>query len=266
MWRSWWTSSTEANAISYPRRFPVLQQSTCYQLPPKVPCFAAKQMLSVTPKGSLFCNKANAISYPQRFPVLFLFPVPGGNDGPSGVLICSENYITYKNLGDQPDIRCPIPRRRVSVRGHKVWLSVSASTCCAPHLLHIWGGEKGMFMVLSKNQRGEESRNSEKSKNQMGEGSQDSEKRLVLNKDLRHSVLLACWMISGSLFQSFGAAFLKYQSPYHSLFLLQPEMGSWLKKTTKSTLWSECKLKAVLMCTMLALLYCHHLEFYSCHF
>jgi hypothetical protein len=44
----------------------------------------------------------------------FLVSVPGGNDGPSGVLICSENYLTYKNLGDQHDIRCPIPRRRVS--------------------------------------------------------------------------------------------------------------------------------------------------------
>jgi len=44
----------------------------------------------------------------------FLIPVPGGNDGPSGVLVCSENYITYKNLGEQLDIRCPIPRRRVS--------------------------------------------------------------------------------------------------------------------------------------------------------
>jgi len=43
-----------------------------------------------------------------------MLTVPGGSDGPSGVLICSENYITYKNLGDQPDIRCPIPRRRVS--------------------------------------------------------------------------------------------------------------------------------------------------------
>ena len=43
-----------------------------------------------------------------------LLTVPGGSDGPSGVLICSENYVTYKNLGDQPDIRCPIPRRRVS--------------------------------------------------------------------------------------------------------------------------------------------------------
>ncbi|XP_071823754.1 splicing factor 3B subunit 3-like [Apostichopus japonicus] len=42
----------------------------------------------------------------------FLIAVPGGSDGPSGVLVCSENYITYKNLGDQPDIRMPIPRRR----------------------------------------------------------------------------------------------------------------------------------------------------------
>ena len=42
----------------------------------------------------------------------FLISVPGGNDGPSGVIVCSENYVTYKNLGDQPDIRCPIPRRR----------------------------------------------------------------------------------------------------------------------------------------------------------
>lgn len=41
-----------------------------------------------------------------------LISVPGGKDGPSGVLICSENYLTYKNLGDQHDIRCPIPRRR----------------------------------------------------------------------------------------------------------------------------------------------------------
>lgn len=41
-----------------------------------------------------------------------LMTVPGGSDGPSGVLVCCENYIIYKNLGDQPDIRCPIPRRQ----------------------------------------------------------------------------------------------------------------------------------------------------------
>lgn len=38
--------------------------------------------------------------------------VPGGSDGPSGVLVCCENYILYKNLQDQPDIRCPIPQRQ----------------------------------------------------------------------------------------------------------------------------------------------------------
>lgn len=43
-----------------------------------------------------------------------LVTVPGGNDGPGGVLVCAENYITYKNFGDQPDIRAPIPRRRVN--------------------------------------------------------------------------------------------------------------------------------------------------------
>lgn len=41
-----------------------------------------------------------------------LIPVPGGNDGPSGLIVCSENFITYKNFGEQPDIVCPIPRRK----------------------------------------------------------------------------------------------------------------------------------------------------------
>ena len=38
--------------------------------------------------------------------------VPGGSDGPSGLLLCCENYLIYKNIGDQPDVRCPIPRRQ----------------------------------------------------------------------------------------------------------------------------------------------------------
>ncbi|KAE9554985.1 hypothetical protein FO519_001803 [Halicephalobus sp. NKZ332] len=41
-----------------------------------------------------------------------LIAVPGGSDGPSGVIVCCENWIVYKNLGDQPDIRVPIPRRK----------------------------------------------------------------------------------------------------------------------------------------------------------
>lgn len=50
---------------------------------------------------------------PLNDPGNLLIAVPGGNDGPSGVIVCCENYLVYKNLGDQPDIRCPIPRRRV---------------------------------------------------------------------------------------------------------------------------------------------------------
>jgi splicing factor 3B subunit 3 len=36
--------------------------------------------------------------------------VPGGTDGPSGVLVCSENWITYRHP-DEPEHRVPIPRR-----------------------------------------------------------------------------------------------------------------------------------------------------------
>lgn len=40
----------------------------------------------------------------------YLISVPGGNDGPSGVLVCSENYITWMHQ-DCESIRIPIPRR-----------------------------------------------------------------------------------------------------------------------------------------------------------
>ncbi|KAJ3416788.1 Splicing factor 3B subunit 3 [Chytridiales sp. JEL 0842] len=40
----------------------------------------------------------------------FLVAVPGGTDGPSGVLVCSENFITWKHV-DYPPRRVPIPYR-----------------------------------------------------------------------------------------------------------------------------------------------------------
>jgi splicing factor 3B subunit 3 len=39
-----------------------------------------------------------------------LIPVPGGNDGPGGLLVCAENWIIWQNI-DQDEIRAPIPRR-----------------------------------------------------------------------------------------------------------------------------------------------------------
>ncbi|KAI9653994.1 MAG: pre-mRNA-splicing factor rse1 [Bathelium mastoideum] len=40
-----------------------------------------------------------------------LFQVPGGTDGPSGVLVCSEDNITYRHH-NQDTFRVPIPRRK----------------------------------------------------------------------------------------------------------------------------------------------------------
>ncbi|KAK7270094.1 hypothetical protein RIF29_22995 [Crotalaria pallida] len=39
-----------------------------------------------------------------------LVTVPGGGDGPSGVLVCAENFVIYKNQGHQ-EVRAVIPRR-----------------------------------------------------------------------------------------------------------------------------------------------------------
>eukprot|EP01041_Mallomonas_annulata_P001015 gene1015-1991_t len=40
-----------------------------------------------------------------------LLTVPGGDDGPSGVLICGENWVSYKHQG-HPEVRTAIPRRK----------------------------------------------------------------------------------------------------------------------------------------------------------
>ncbi|KAK7070838.1 Splicing factor 3B subunit 3 [Halocaridina rubra] len=76
----------------------------------------------------------------------FLISVPGGNDGPSGVLVCSENYITYKNLGDQPDIRCPIPRRRNDLDDPERGMIF---ICAATHKT------RSMFFFLAQTEQGD---------------------------------------------------------------------------------------------------------------
>lgn len=40
-----------------------------------------------------------------------LLPVPGGEGGPSGVLVCGENWVAYKHQ-DHPEVRAAIPRRK----------------------------------------------------------------------------------------------------------------------------------------------------------
>ena len=54
-----------------------------------------------------------------------LVMVPGGNDGPGGVLVCSENFMVYKNQG-HPDRRCALPRRRDLPNEHGLLCVASA--------------------------------------------------------------------------------------------------------------------------------------------
>lgn len=79
-----------------------------------------------------------------------LIPVPGGSDGPSGVLVCFENYIVYKNFGDQPDIKCPIPRRKgeTDVPGRGVLISCSAT-------YKYVDGEKRRFLFYIQTELGD---------------------------------------------------------------------------------------------------------------
>ena len=55
-----------------------------------------------------------------------LMPVPGGADGPSGVLVCGENWVVYRAPG-HAEIRTVIPRRS-SVPEERSVLLVSFTT------------------------------------------------------------------------------------------------------------------------------------------
>ncbi|KAF9598013.1 hypothetical protein IFM89_023585 [Coptis chinensis] len=55
-----------------------------------------------------------------------LVTVPGGADGPSGILVCAENFVIYKNQG-HPDVRAVIPRR-ADLPAERGVLIVSAAT------------------------------------------------------------------------------------------------------------------------------------------
>lgn len=73
-----------------------------------------------------------------------LVTVPGGGDGPSGVLICAENFVIYKNQG-HPDVRAVIPRRMDLADSERGVLIVSAA-------MHK---QKSMFFFLLQTEYGD---------------------------------------------------------------------------------------------------------------
>lgn len=77
-----------------------------------------------------------------------LFPVPGGNNGPSGVLVCGEENITYRH-SNQEAFRVPIPRRRGATEDPQRRRTIVSG------VMHQLKGSAGAFFLLLQTEDGD---------------------------------------------------------------------------------------------------------------
>ncbi|CAG8975436.1 hypothetical protein HYALB_00010383 [Hymenoscyphus albidus] len=77
-----------------------------------------------------------------------LFQVPGGTDGPSGVLVCGEDNITYRH-SNQEAFRVAIPRRRGATENAERKRSIVAG------VMHKLKGAAGAFFFLLQTEDGD---------------------------------------------------------------------------------------------------------------
>jgi splicing factor 3B subunit 3 len=77
-----------------------------------------------------------------------LFQVPGGNDGPSGVLVCGLESIAYRH-SNQEAFRVPVPRRRGATEDPQRKRSVVAG------VMHKLKGSAGAFFFLLQSEDGD---------------------------------------------------------------------------------------------------------------
>jgi splicing factor 3B subunit 3 len=77
-----------------------------------------------------------------------LFQVPGGTDGPSGVLVCSEDNITYRH-SNQEAFRVAIPRRRGATEDPQRKRTIVAG------VMHKMRGTAGAFFFLLQSEDGD---------------------------------------------------------------------------------------------------------------
>ena len=77
-----------------------------------------------------------------------LFQVPGGNDGPSGVLVCGEENITYRH-SNQEAFRVPIPRRRGATEDPQRKRMIVSG------VMHKLKGSAGAFFFLLQTEDGD---------------------------------------------------------------------------------------------------------------
>ncbi|KAL1837554.1 hypothetical protein VTJ49DRAFT_3657 [Mycothermus thermophilus] len=77
-----------------------------------------------------------------------LFQVPGGNDGPSGVLVCGEESVTYRH-SNQEAFRVPIPRRRGATEDPQRKRTIVSG------VMHKLKGSAGAFFFLLQTEDGD---------------------------------------------------------------------------------------------------------------
>ena len=77
-----------------------------------------------------------------------LFQVPGGNDGPSGVLVCGEENVTYRH-SNQEAFRVPVPRRRGATEDPQRKRTVVSG------VMHKLKGSAGAFFFLLQTEDGD---------------------------------------------------------------------------------------------------------------
>ncbi|KAK4157896.1 CPSF A subunit region-domain-containing protein [Chaetomidium leptoderma] len=77
-----------------------------------------------------------------------LFQVPGGNDGPSGVLVCGEENVTYRH-SNQEAFRVPVPRRRGATEDPQRKRTIVSG------VMHKLRGSAGAFFFLLQTDDGD---------------------------------------------------------------------------------------------------------------
>ncbi|KAH8673671.1 Pre-mRNA-splicing factor rse-1 [Xylariales sp. PMI_506] len=77
-----------------------------------------------------------------------LFQVPGGNDGPSGVLVCGEENITYRH-SNQEAFRVPVPRRKGATEDPQRKRTIVSG------VMHKLKGSAGAFFFLLQSEDGD---------------------------------------------------------------------------------------------------------------
>eukprot|EP00053_Salpingoeca_punica_P015507 m.143210 g.143210 ORF g.143210 m.143210 type:complete len:1195 (+) comp16736_c0_seq1:55-3639(+) len=75
-----------------------------------------------------------------------LIPVPGGNDGPGGVLVCFDGFITWRTFGPHKPVTVRIPKRRAANQDPNRGVLITAS---AMHKT------KAMFFFLLQTEYGD---------------------------------------------------------------------------------------------------------------